>query len=38
MIPPVSSLQVSVSRFQIAVDPGFDPGFLRRLVYTLERL
>jgi hypothetical protein len=38
IIPPVSSLQVSVSRFQIAVDPGFDPGFLRRLVCTLERL
>jgi hypothetical protein len=38
MIPPTSSLMVSVSRFQIAVDSGFDPEVLGRLVYTLERL
>ena len=38
MIPPTSSLRISVSRFQIAVDSGFDPEVLGRLVYTLERL
>ena len=38
MISPASLLQVSVSRFQIAVDSGFDPEFLGRLVYALEQL
>jgi len=38
ILPPASSLRVSVSRFQVAVDPGFDPALLRDLVYTLERL
>lgn len=38
IIPPSCSLRVSVSRFQIAVDSGFDPEVLGRLVYTLERL
>ena len=38
MIPPASSLRISVSRFQIAVDPGFDPEFLGQLVYALEQL
>jgi hypothetical protein len=38
MIPPTSSLKVSVSRFQIAVEQGFDPEVLGRLVYALERL
>jgi hypothetical protein len=33
-----SSLRVSVKRFQVAVDPGFDPEVLGRLVYTLEQL
>ena len=35
---PASSLRVSVSRFQVAVDSGFDPEVLGQLVYTLERL
>ncbi|MFZ2631689.1 MAG: hypothetical protein WA081_04315 [Desulfosalsimonadaceae bacterium] len=38
MLEPASFLRVSVSRFQIAVDPGFDPEVLGRLVYTLEQL
>ena len=38
MIPPASSLKVLVSRFQIAVEQGFDPEVLERLVYALERL
>jgi len=38
ILPPASSLRVSVSRFQIAVDQNFDPATLCRLVSTLERL
>jgi hypothetical protein len=38
MLPRESSLRVAVSRFQISVDPGFDPAVLRDLVHTLERL
>ena len=38
ILEPSCLLRVSVSRFQIAVDPGFDPEFLGRLVYTLEQL
>jgi hypothetical protein len=38
MLPETSSLRVAVSRFQVAVDPGFDPALLRDLIYTLERL
>ena len=38
MLPGTSSLRVAVSRFQVAVDPGFDPALLRDLIYTLERL
>ena len=36
--PGKSSLRVAVSRFQVSVDPGFDPAVLRQLVYTLDRL
>jgi len=38
MIPPASSLRISFSRFQIAVDRDFDPATLCRLVSTLEGL
>jgi len=39
LIPPTTSfLKVSVSRFQIAVEQGFDSEVLGRLVYALERL
>jgi len=33
---PASLLRVTVSRFQIAVDRGFDPVALRQLIYSLE--
>ena len=26
------------NRFQIEIDPGFDPGTLQKLIFTLERL
>lgn len=38
IIATTSSLRISVSRFQIAVEQGFDPEVLERLVYVLEQL
>ena len=33
-----SPLRVSVNRFQVAVERGFDPITLRQLIYTLEHV